>query len=101
MSFSTADIQSVRVTELVVTDDLLTAELSDGRTISVPLSWYPRLRHATSKERKDWRLVGAGRGIHWPLLDEDISLENLIVGKPSAESQASLKRWLDGRVGKT
>jgi hypothetical protein len=97
MSFSTVDLQSLRVKELVVTDDLLTAELSDGRTISVPLSWYPRLCHATLKEREDWRLVGAGRGIHWPRLDEDISVENLVFGKPSAESQASLKRWLDDR----
>jgi len=101
MRFSTIEIQGVRVTKLVITDDLLKAELSDGRTISVPLSWYPRLCHATSKEREHWRLVGAGRGIHWPLLDEDVSVENLILGKPSAESQASLKRWLDERAGST
>ncbi len=97
MTSSTVDLQHVRVTTLVVTGDLLTVELSDGRTISAPLSWYPRLCHGTSEEREDWRLIGGGRGIHWPLLDEDISVENLVLGKPSAESQASLKRWLDDR----
>lgn len=97
MSSSAVDTQHVRVTTLVVTDDQLTAVLSDGRTISVPLSWYPRLCHGTADERQDWRLIGGGRGIHWPRLDEDISVENLVFGKPSAESQASLKRWLDNR----
>ena len=82
---------------LTVTADALTVELSDGRTISVPLSWYPRLCHATAEEQRNWRLIGGGRGIHWPLLDEDISVENLVFGKASAESQASLKRWLEGR----
>lgn len=97
MTSSTVDTQHVRVTTLLVTADLLTVDLSDGRTISAPLSWYPRLCHGTSEEREDWRLIGGGRGIHWPRLDEDISVENLVLGKPSAESQASLKRWLDDR----
>jgi len=97
MTSSTVDTQHVRVTTLVISADLLTVELSDGRTISAPLSWYPRLCHGTSEEREDWRLIGGGRGIHWPLLDEDISVENLVFGKPSAESQVSLKRWLDDR----
>ena len=97
MTPSTVDIQHVRVTTLEVTSDVLTVELSDGRTISAPLSWYPRLCHGTAAEREDWRLIGGGRGIHWPQLDEDISVENLILGKPSAESQTSLKRWLDDR----
>lgn len=97
MTSSTVDTQHVRVTKLVVTDDYVSADLSDGRTISVPLSWYPRLCHGTAEERQNWRLVGSGRGVHWPQLDEDISVENLVFGKPSAESQASLKRWLDNR----
>jgi len=97
MTSSTVDTRHVRVTTLVVTDDHVTAELSDGRMISVPLSWYPRLCHGTTEERQDWRLIGSGRGIHWPQLDEDISVENLVFGNPSAESQASLKRWLDNR----
>jgi hypothetical protein len=97
MTSSTVDIQHVRVTTLTVSDDLLTAELSDARTISVPLSWYPRLCHGTVEEREDWRLIGGGRGIHWRQLDEDISVENLIFGRPSSESQTSLKRWLETR----
>ena len=98
MTSSTVDTQHVRVTAVVVADDLLTVELSDGRTISAPLSWYPRLCHGSPDERSEWRLVGGGRGIHWPRLDEDISVENLTFGKPSAESQASLKRWLVSRA---
>lgn len=98
MTSSTVDTQHVQLTAVAVTDDVLTVELSDGRTISTPLSWYPRLCHGTSEERADWRLIGGGRGIHWPRLDEDISADNLVFGKPSAESQASLKRWLDNRT---
>ena len=97
MTSSTVDIQHVRVTTLTVTDDLLTAELSDGRTISAPLSWYPRLCQGTAEEREDWRLIGGGRGIHWQQLDEDISVDNLVFGRPSTESQASLRRWLEIR----
>jgi hypothetical protein len=99
MTFSTADTEHLRVMEVAVTDDALTVELSDGRSISVPLAWYPRLSHGTSAERNEWRIIGGGRGIHWPQLDEDISVQNLIIGKPSAESQASLKRWLQQRAG--
>ena len=80
-----------------ITDDTLMADLSDGRTISVPLAWYPRLVHATSAERRNWRLIGVGQGIHWPDLDEDISVEGLLAGSPSGESQESLKRWLEAR----
>jgi hypothetical protein len=82
------------------TDDSLTVELSDGRVISLPLSWYPRLVHATPEERNNCQLIGHGEGIHWPDLDEDISVENVIFGKPSGESQSSLKRWLEQRTGR-
>jgi hypothetical protein len=84
-------------TNVVVTDDTLTVDLSDGRTISVPLAWYPRLAHGTPEERAKWRLIGRGEGIHWPQLDEDISVEGLIAGRPSGESQASLARWIETR----
>ena len=76
--------------DLVVTDGTLTAEISDGRTISIPLAWYPRLVHATEEERSNWRLIGGGQGIHWPDLDEDVSVEGLLAGRPSGESQESL-----------
>ncbi len=80
-----------------VTDDALQVDLSDGRTISAPLAWYPRLLHGTPSERNNWRLIGEGEGIHWLDLDEDISVESLILGKPSGESQRSFKRWLEQR----
>ena len=80
-----------------VTEDSLTVHLADGRTLSVPLAWYPRLLHGSSKQRNRWRLIGRGEGIHWPDLDEDISVENLLSGNPSGESQESFKRWLANR----
>ena len=82
-----------------VTDDALVVDLSDGRTVSVPLAWFPRLLHGTPEERSKWRLISDGEGIHWPDLDEDISVENLVFGKPSGESQKSFKKWLEKRAG--
>jgi hypothetical protein len=73
-------------------------ELTDGRTIAVPLAWYPRLLQGTAEERSSWWLIGNGRGIHWPALDEDISVGNLLAGEPSAESHSSFKKWLAGRA---
>jgi hypothetical protein len=99
MSTSTVDGQSVTATQVSVTDDTLTIELSDGRTISAPLAWYPRLLHGTATERTCWRLIGQGRGIHWPDLDEDISVDNVLAGKRSPKSQTSLKKWLGRRQG--
>jgi hypothetical protein len=81
-----------------VTDDTLAVDLNDGRTISVPLAWYPRLLHGTPEERNNWRFIGEKEGIHWPNLDEDISVENLLMGKASGESQSSFKRWLEKRA---
>jgi hypothetical protein len=83
---------------VVVTHDTLTVDLNDGRSISVPLAWYPRLLQGTPEERDNWRLIGNAEGIHWPDLDEDISVENLLLGKPSGESQESFKKWLQNRV---
>jgi uncharacterized protein DUF2442 len=84
---------------VTLTNEALTVELVDGRVLSVPLVWYPRLAHATPEERSRWRFIGRGMGIHWPDLDEDISVANLLAGKPSGESQRSLKRWLELRRG--
>ncbi len=82
---------------VIVTDDTLRVDLSDGRTISVPTVWYPRLLYAEPKERANWRLIGGGHGIHWEDIDEDISVEGLLAGKPSGESQKSFKKWLETR----
>jgi len=78
-------------------NDTLTVELSDGRTLSVPLDWYPRLMHGTPEERQDWELIGEGDGIHWPELDEDLSVEGLLAGRRSMESPQSFQRWLADR----
>ncbi len=97
MNSSTVETQVPTATGVQVSDDTLSVDLSDGRTISAPVAWYPRLSHGTSEEQGHWRLIGNGRGIHWPDLDEDISVENLLAGQPSGESQTSFKRWLDQR----
>jgi hypothetical protein len=81
-----------------VTDEAISVELSDARNISVPLTWFPRLLAGNAGERSNWRLIGKGQGIHWDDLDEDISVENLLAGRRSGESQASLKRWLETRT---
>ncbi|HKP71615.1 MAG TPA: DUF2442 domain-containing protein [Pyrinomonadaceae bacterium] len=94
MNTLTAEAKAQNVT---VTDDTLAVDLNDGRSISVPLAWYPRLLHGTQAERNNWRFIGEREGIHWPDLDEDISVENLLSGKPSGESQNSFKRWLGNR----
>ena len=67
-----------RPTAVTVSDKALTVTLSDGRTISAPLEWYPRLANASPKQRANWRLIGVGEGIHWPDVDEDISVEGLL-----------------------
>jgi hypothetical protein len=91
------DIRIAVAQQVDVTNDALSVDLVDGRTVSVPLAWYPRLLHATPAERKNWRLIGKGQGIHWPDLDEDISIENIVLGQPSGESQSSFKQWLEKR----
>jgi hypothetical protein len=98
MTTSAAKIDIPNAMNVMVTEDTLTVDLSDGRTISVPVAWFPRLLHATPEERKNWRLIGNGSGIHWHDLDEDISVENLLAGKQSGESQASFKKWLSQRA---
>ena len=101
MSISAAEIQVPNAEQVTVTEDTLTVELSDGRVISVPLVWYPRLLHASPEERRNWRLIGKGQGVHWEDVDEDISVAGILSGKPSGESQASFKRWLESRQRST
>ena len=98
MSSSMVEAREALATHVEVSEDTLSVELADGRTIAAPLAWYPRLTHATTEERGSWRLIGGGRGIHWPAIDEDISVANLLGGQPSAESQNSFKKWLAGRA---
>jgi hypothetical protein len=86
------------VTNILLDDANVSFELADGRVVSAPIAWYPRLMHGTVAERNEWRLIAGGRGIHWPALEEDISVDNLLNGQPSGESQTSLKKWLEQRV---
>ena len=97
MTTSTIEIDVPAAEAVTVTDDTLSVELSDGRTILVPLALFPRLLHASPSERTNWRLIGKGHGVHWADVDEDISVEGLLAGKPSGESQSSFKRWLATR----
>ena len=97
MSTLATEPREPRVQSLTITEDSIVVDLLDGRTISVPLVWYPRLLHASPAERNRWRLIGNGEGIHWPEVDEDLSVDSLLLGKPSGESQGSFKRWLEAR----
>jgi len=91
------EIKKTKAQNITVTEDALIVDLIDGRTISAPLAWYPRLLHGTPEERGNWRFIGDGEGIHWPDLDEDISVEDILLGKASAESQSSFKQWIEKR----
>jgi Protein of unknown function (DUF2442) len=95
MNILTVEMRTTIAQHVAITEDALIVDLVDGRSISAPLTWYPRLLHGTLSERNNWRLIGKGEGIHWPDLDEDISIENIILGKPSGESQLSFKQWLE------
>lgn len=97
MSTSNLEIEAATAKNVRVTRDSLIVELHDGRTVAVPVLWYPRLAHGSMKERQDWELIGPGIGIHWPELDEDISVDGLLRGLPSGESRESLERWLASR----
>lgn len=97
MTISTVEIEVPAIVAVSVTEDALSVDLADGRTVAAPLVWFPRLLHGTPSERNDWRLIANGTGIHWETLDEDISVEGLLAGHPSGESQASFQRWLTGK----
>ena len=94
---NSAVVTSARVLNVTVTDDTLCVDLEDGRTVSVPIGWYPRLAHGTDSERGNFHISGAGHGVHWPDLDEDIGVEGLLLGRRSSESPGSFERWLQSR----
>ena len=98
---STLELEREPVASLVaLSADRLIVDLADGRILSVPLTWYPRLQHATEAERQNWQLLGEGYAIEWPDVDEHIGMEGLLAGRRSGESPASLNRWLASRTGK-
>jgi hypothetical protein len=92
MNTMAVEIRVPEALKVALTDDTLSVDLSDGRSISVPIAWFPRLLHSNEQERNNWRLIGRGLGIHWQDIDEDISIEGLLAGRPSGESQESLKK---------
>ena len=93
---TTVETKAPEVVGVAATETTLTAKLADGHVISVPLDWYPRLVHGAPEERNNVELYGDGT-IHWPDLDEDISVEGLLAGRRSLESEASFERWLAAR----
>jgi hypothetical protein len=97
MSISADKIEIPNAENVTITEDTLSVDLSDGRTISVPLAWFPRLLQSTPDERNNWRLIGKGHGIHWKDIDEDVSAEGLLAGRPSGVSQSSFKKWVNRR----
>lgn len=97
MHSANLDLTRVKILRVTISDDTLAVDLEDGRTIAVPIGWYPRLAYGTPSERANFRVSGAGYSIYWPDLDEDIGVEGLILGKKSTESQSSFERWLQRR----
>jgi len=94
---NSVEVTLARVLKVLVTDDTLSVDLEDGRTVSVPIGWYPRLASGTDSERNNFEISGAGYRVHWPDLDEDIGVEGLLLGKRSSESPNSFERWLKRR----
>jgi hypothetical protein len=97
MSSSGVKVHEARAQSIKVGDDALSVDLMDGRTVIVPLVWFPRLWHGLKKERNNWEIIGNGEYLHWPDLDEDLTVAGLLAGRSSGESPDSLKRWLAGR----
>ena len=97
MSTLKVPLIEARAQNVKVTSDTLSVDLTDGRTIAVPLAWFPRLLHASAAERNNWRFIAKGEGIHWNDLDEDISIDGLLLGRQSGESNSSLEKWLQTR----
>jgi hypothetical protein len=97
MNSLTLEIEELRAVNVSLTEEALTLDLNDGRTVIVPLIWYPRLWHGTATERNNFEIIGDGTIIHWPELDEDLSIADIAAGRRSGESQKSLKKWLEQR----
>lgn len=97
MTSSPTERSSPLAERVEVSNTALTVQLTDGRVISVPLDWFPRLASANIEERNHWRLIGRGEGINWPDLDEDISVEGLLSGIRSQEGVQSFNSWNKSR----
>ena len=100
MTISAPETEPGTAMQLTFGRDRFTVRFSDGTTLTVPIGWYPRLQHASTRERSQWRLVGDGAGLHWPDLVQDISLQSLLAGRRSMESEKSFAKWLAARTKK-
>ncbi len=96
MTTLTLEIEPVAV-EVMVTGEKIIIDLADGRSLAIPLAWYPRLLYGTPQERENWQLLGEGYAIEWPDLDEHIGIEGLLAGRRSSEGKKSIERWLATR----
>ncbi len=101
MNSLAVETQEARARSVTVTEEAITVDLVDGRTIIVPLAWFPRLWHGTSRERNHFEIFGDGVYIHWPDVDEDLTVAGLLAGQRSGESPRSLRKWLDSRKKKS
>ena len=99
MSFSATDVRDARAKAVEVQEDTIVLDLVDGRTMTVPIVWYPRLWYGAKEERAHFELLDEGRYIHWPDLDEDLSVDGIVAGRRSGENAESLKKWLATRNG--
>ena len=97
MSTLTLEYEPLAV-DLTITSENLTVGLGDGRSLSIPLTWYPRLAQASEAELANWQLLGGGYAIEWPDLDEHIGVTGLLAGRRSGESETSFKRWMESRA---
>lgn len=97
MGSFTTELEEARAQSVTVEDDRLIVELVDGRAICVPLAWFPRLWYGKPAERALFTIIGDGKLLHWPELDEDLAVAGLLAGRRSSESAESLKRWLQTR----
>lgn len=97
MTISQVELTVPAVHSVRVDQSMLTFVLEDGRSVSAPLEWFPRLQEGTAEERGRWEPIGAGYGVHWPDLDEDISVEGMLAGRRSMEGERSFRAWLDRR----
>ena len=100
MSILTSETEQPLAAGLTYVSDRFTVRFTDGRLLTVPLDWYPRLQHASAQERANWRVIGGGTGLHWPDIEEDISVAGLLAGRRSLESQKSFAAWLAARPKK-
>lgn len=100
-SLAVIEVKEAQAREVHATEDMLTVTLTDGRIVSVPLAWYPRLWYGTPEERANVEILGNGTILHWPDLDEDLSVTGILLGKRSGESLTSLRKWLEARQKQT